>query len=66
MQLGLQRLRSRVLLRDLPTREVAYEILNMDLEGRGKLRKLLLNQCPEPVGAPAQTYPSAASSASIS
>jgi hypothetical protein len=55
-----------VLLRDLPTREVAYEILNMDLEGRGKLRKLLLNQCPEPVGAPAQTYPSAASSASIS
>ncbi|HEU5453327.1 MAG TPA: HEAT repeat domain-containing protein [Terriglobales bacterium] len=66
MQFGLQRLRSRVLLRDLPTREVAYEILNMDLDGRGKLRKLLLNQCPEPALAAAQTYPSAASSASIS
>ena len=66
MQVGLQRLRSRVLLRDLPTREVAYEILSMDFEGRGKLRKLLLSQCPEPVVAAAESYPSAASSASIS
>lgn len=47
MRLGLQRLCSRVLLRDLPTREVAYEVLDMDLEGRGRLRKLLLEQCGE-------------------
>ena len=66
MQLGLQRLRSRVLLRDLPSREVAFEVLNMDLEGRSKLRKLLLHQCPEISPVAARDYTSPASSASIS
>ena len=44
MQLGLRHLRSQVWLRELDARHVGFEIVDIDLEDRAKLRKLLLEQ----------------------
>jgi len=45
-QSGLHRLRSHVVLRHLPTRELAFEVVDMDLDGRGRLRKMVLDHAP--------------------
>lgn len=44
LQLGLRHLRSQVWLRELDARHVGFEIVDIDLEDRAKLRKLLLEQ----------------------
>ena len=45
-QTGLHRLRSHVILRHLPTHELAFEVLDMDLDGRGRLRKMIVDNAP--------------------
>jgi hypothetical protein len=45
-QTGLHRLRGHVLLRYLPTRELAFEVLDMDLDGRGRLRRMIIDHAP--------------------
>ena len=45
-QLGLYRLRSHVVLRHLGAREVAFEVLDMDLDGRGRLRRMVMDHTP--------------------
>jgi hypothetical protein len=42
-QLGLYRLRSHVVLRHLASREIAFEVLDMDLDGRGRLRRMVMD-----------------------
>ncbi|HVP44669.1 MAG TPA: PilZ domain-containing protein, partial [Terriglobales bacterium] len=44
LQLGLRHLRSQVWLRELDARHVGFEIVDIDLDDRAKLRKLLLEQ----------------------
>ena len=46
-QSGFSRLRGHVMLRELPTHELAFELVNIDLEGRGRLRKIIVDHCPE-------------------
>ncbi|MBZ5630850.1 MAG: hypothetical protein LAO06_18495 [Acidobacteriia bacterium] len=45
-QLGLYRLRSHVVLRHLGSREIAFEVLDMDLDGRGRLRRIVMDHTP--------------------
>ncbi len=62
LQLGLRHLRSQVWLRELDARHVGFEIVDIDLEDRAKLRKLLLEQMqrvPAGVLAGAQSRQSA-------
>jgi hypothetical protein len=44
LQLGLRRLRSQVWLRELDAHHVGFEIVDIDLEDRTKLRRLLADQ----------------------
>ncbi len=44
VQLGLRHLRSQVWLRELDARHVGFEIVDIGLEDRAKLRKLLVDQ----------------------
>jgi len=46
-QAGFSRLRGHVVLRELPNREMAFEVVNMDLDGRGRLRKMIVDYWPE-------------------
>jgi PilZ domain-containing protein len=41
LQSGLRKLRAQVMLRELPTRELSFEIVRMDLQDRNRLRRLL-------------------------
>jgi PilZ domain-containing protein len=43
---GLYRMRSHVVLRHMPTRELAFELLDMDMEGRGRLRRMIMDNAP--------------------
>jgi hypothetical protein len=44
MQLGLRNLQATALMRDYRAQDMSFEIVDMSLEERGKLRKLLLEQ----------------------
>ena len=44
LQLGMRHLRSQVWLRELDARHVGFEIVDINLEDRAKLRKLLMEQ----------------------
>jgi len=44
LQLGLRHLRPQVWMREVDARNVSFEIVNIDLEDRAKLRKLLADQ----------------------
>lgn len=46
-QSGFSRLRGHVMLRELPSHEIAFELVNMDLDGRARLRKIILDHCPD-------------------
>lgn len=46
-QSGFSRLRTHVVLRELASREMAYEVVDIDFEGRGRLRKMLIDYLPE-------------------
>ena len=46
-QSGFSRLRTHVVLRELPTREMAFEVVDIDFEGRGRLRKVVVDYLPE-------------------
>ena len=46
-QSGLSRVRSQVVLREVSPQNVAFEVVNMTLEGRGRLRKLLVDYSPK-------------------
>ncbi len=60
LQLGLRHLRSQVWLRELDARHVGFEIVDIDLQDRAKLRKLLLDQTQRvPAGVLAQAARSA-------
>ena len=45
-QSGFTRLRGHVVLRELANREMAFEVVNMDLDGRGRLRKMIVDYWP--------------------
>ena len=45
-QSGFSRLRGHVVFRELATREVAYELVNIDVDGRGRLRKMIVDHWP--------------------
>jgi hypothetical protein len=42
-QTGLHRLRSHVVLRHLATRDLAFEVLDIDMDGRGRLRRMVMD-----------------------
>ncbi len=46
-QSGFSRLRGHVVLRELPSHEIAFELVNIDLDGRGRLRKLIVDYWPD-------------------
>ncbi len=45
-QSGFSRMRSHVVLRELTSREMAFEVVDIDLDGRGRLRKMLIDYLP--------------------
>ena len=45
-QMGLHRLRTHVLLRQLASREVAFEVLDIDLDARSRLRRMVVDHAP--------------------
>ena len=45
-QTGLHRLRSHVVLRHLATRDLAFEVLDIDMDGRGRLRRMVMEHSP--------------------
>jgi len=45
-QSGLHRMRSHVVLRHLATRDLAFEVLDIDMEGRGRLRRIVMDHTP--------------------
>ncbi|MGZ4838688.1 MAG: hypothetical protein ACXVZR_09075, partial [Terriglobales bacterium] len=49
-QVGLSRLRTHVLLRHLPTREIAFEVLDIDMDGRSRLRRMVMDHAPAGLG----------------
>jgi len=42
-QTGLHRMRSHVVLRHLATRDLAFEVLDIDMDGRGRLRRMVMD-----------------------
>jgi hypothetical protein len=42
-QSGLNRMRSQVVLRHLPTKELAFELLDIDMDARGRLRRMIMD-----------------------
>jgi hypothetical protein len=50
-QTGLHRLRSHVVLRHLATRELAFEVLDIDMDGRGRLRRMVMDHTPAEMSA---------------
>lgn len=47
MQLGMRNLQATALMRDYRAQDMSFEIVDMSLEERGKLRKLLLEHLPK-------------------
>jgi hypothetical protein len=47
MQLGMRNLQATALMRDYRAQDMSFEIVDMSLEERGKLRKLLLENLPK-------------------
>ncbi len=45
-QVGLHRLRTHVLLRQLATRDIAFEVLDIDLDARSRLRRIVMDHAP--------------------
>ncbi len=67
LQLGLRHLRSQVWLRELDARHVGFEIVDIDLEDRTKLRKLLVDQMQRvPAGVMAGAQSAASSAVEVS
>ena len=62
LQLGLRHLRSQVWLRELDAHHVGFEIVDIDLDDRAKLRRLLLDQMQR-VPAGILAHPEATTSA---
>jgi RNase P/RNase MRP subunit POP5 len=54
-QVGLSRLRTHVLLRHLLTREIAFEVLDIDMDGRSRLRRMVMDHAPAALGIAAGT-----------
>jgi hypothetical protein len=52
-QTGLHRLRSHVVLRHLATRELAFEVLDIDMDGRGRLRRMVMDHTSAEMSADA-------------
>ncbi len=50
-QTGLHRLRGHVVLRHLATRELAFEVLDIDMDGRGRLRRMVMDHTPAEMSA---------------
>jgi uncharacterized membrane protein YgcG len=50
-QSGLHRLRGHVVLRHLATRELAFEVLDIDMDGRGRLRRMVMDHTPADASA---------------
>jgi hypothetical protein len=50
-QSGLHRLRGHVVLRHLANRELAFEVLDIDMDGRGRLRRMVMDHTPADVSA---------------
>ena len=50
-QTGLHRLRSHVVLRHLATRDLAFEVLDIDMDGRGRLRRMVMDHTPAEMSA---------------
>ena len=50
-QSGLHRLRGHVVLRHLATRELAFEVLEIDMDGRGRLRRMVMDHTPAALSA---------------
>jgi hypothetical protein len=46
-QSGFTRLRGHVALRELPSHDVAFEVVNIDFDGRSRLRKMIVDYWPE-------------------
>lgn len=46
-QSGLSRVRSHVVLREVASGSVAFEVVDMNLDGRGRLRKMLVDYAPK-------------------
>ncbi len=64
---GLRHLRSQVWMREHDARNVSFEIVNIDLEERGKLRKLLAGQMQRlPAGVVTSTQTAARSAMQVS
>jgi hypothetical protein len=45
-QAGLHRVRSQVVMRDTPGKEVGFEVLDIALDSRSRLRKMILDNAP--------------------
>jgi uncharacterized membrane protein YgcG len=50
-QTGLHRLRTHVVLRHLATRELAFEVLDIDMDGRARLRRMVMDHTPAGMSA---------------
>lgn len=48
LQLGMRNLHATALMRDYRSQDMSFEIVDMSLEERGRLRKLLLENLPKP------------------
>ena len=57
LPMGLKRCRSHVLVRELRGREISFEILDIKLEDRTRLRQLLTHELEHEVTAPRHARP---------
>lgn len=56
-QSGLVRARSHVVLREVAAGNMAFEVVNINLESRGKLRKLLVDYSPDLGSSASMAFP---------